>query len=491
MALDLDLVQLDPLRSFEDTYLIIGSTMYEQLTQIDPKDASKIIPYLAEKWDISADGLVYTFTLRKGVKFTTGREMTSADVEFSMERLQNLKGNPAFLMDGVKSVDAPDPSTVKFTLGAPDASFLAKMSAIYSAVMDSTACKANGCTSGPDADKTDKALAWLDANSIGSGPYMLEKWTRDAEVRLKANPNYWGGKPSFDAVIVKQVKDSTAQAQMLQRGDIDVAMNIDPDRAKALKGAPNVVILQGSSPSLIFIAMTANKNFSAIVANKKFRQAVAWAIDYDGLDNFVLAGNAVTPPSVLTYGMIGADSVPPFKRDVAKAKALLVESGYVAGTKVRFTYANTTMFGVDVNVVAQKVQADLKEIGVTLELFPQEISVWREEYRGAKAIMTLGWQTPDYPDSDSNAWGFGAVDGVFAKRMLYVNPETDKLQKQALLVPDPEKRKPIYAKFLTMIQDDANFVALVQPKENIAYRDNIKGMVYHPVTKAPIRLLSK
>ncbi len=490
MALDLDLVVFDPHRAFEDTYLIIGGAIYESLTQLDPKDPSRVIPLLAEKWDISRDGKVYTFTLKKGVKFSTGREMTSADVKFSLDRLQNLKGNPAFLMDGIKQVDAPDPYAVKFTLADPDASFLARTSAIYMAIIDSQEAKAHGATSASDADKTDQAKAWMDDHTIGTGPYVLEKWERNAEVRLAPNPNAWRT-PNFSSVVIKQVKDPTAQAQMLQRGDVDIAMNIDPDRAKQLKTVPGVVIQQGLSPTLIVLGMTANPQISPIVANKKFRQAVAWTIDYEGLTKQLLADNAVTPPSILPYGFLGADTVPGFKRDLAKAKSLLAESGYKPGTKVTLAYPNTTLFGVDRNVVAQKLQADLLEAGITLELVPQEQSVFLENYRGRKDMMAMGWQTPDFPDSHANAWGFGATDGIFSKRVFYVNPDNDKLVAQGLQATDPNVRKAAYAKLLTNIQDDANFIALVQPKENIAYRDYVKGLFYHPVVKVPITVISK
>ena len=491
IAMDVDVVDMDPARAFSDTYLIIGKAMYDQLTELDPKDPTKINPQLAEKWEISPDGKVYTFQLRKGVKFPSGNELTSEDVKFSLERLQNLKSNPGFLMDGVEKVEAPDPTTVRFTLTAPDASFLPRTSAVYMAILDSKEAKAHGCTNAADAEKTDKGKEWLDDHSLGSGPFILERWERNSEIRLKANPNYWRGKPGFETVVVKYVKDATTQSQMLQRGDIDIAMNIDPDTGKQLQGVAGVKLQQGLSPSIIYLAMTTKKEVSPEVANQKVRQAVSLSIDYDGLCNQVLAGAAVTPPSVIPNGFLGADSVPGLKRDVAKAKALLAEAGYPNGVKITAHYANLTMFGVDFNVVMQKLQADLKEAGITLELVPQEMSVFLEGYRGGKDAFVIGWQTPDFYDSHANAWALGASDGVFCKRMAYVNPENDKLVADAVKTTDPEARKALYAKLLKNIQNDANFLSLIQPKENVAYRDNIKGFEYHPVVKVDIPKLSK
>jgi peptide/nickel transport system substrate-binding protein len=491
IAMDVDLTTFDPHHGFEESALLTFPAVYNALTELDPKVPGKINPLLAESWTISPDGLVYTFTLRKGVKFSTGREMTSDDVKFSLERLQNLKGNPAFLMDGVKTVEAPDPSTIKFTLAAADASFLSRTSAVYMAVIDSQAAKAQGATNATDADKTDKAQTWLDDNSLGTGPYILEKWDRNNEVRLTPNPNYWGTKPAFSSVVVKYVKDATTQSQMLQRGDIDIAMNLDPDTAKSLKGTAHVVIESGLSPTIIYQGMSTKKDVSAVTANQKFRQAVEYALDTNSLTANVLAGNAVTPPSVIPVGHLGYDSVQPIKRDLAKAKTLLAEAGYANGVKLTANYPNTTLFGVDFNVVMQKIQADLKEAGITLDLAPAELSVFLQGYRAGKDAFVIGYQTPDFPDPHANAWAFGGTDGIFAKRMAYVNPDNDKLLAQGVQATDPEARKAIYGKLLTAIQTDAVFMPLVQPKENVGLRDSIKGFVYNPVSKVLIRELSK
>lgn len=486
IASDLTLVQLDPARAFEDAYLPFGKAMYDQLTQLDPAKPGKIDPQLAERWDISGDGLAYTFYLRKGVKFSTGREMTSADVKFSLERLQNIKGSPSFLMAGVKEVEATDPYTVRFRLDKADATFLPRTSGIYMAIIDSQEAKAHGAESGPGADKSDQAKAWLDDHSIGTGAYVLERWERNAELRLKANPDHWRGKPAFDSVVVKAVQDPTTQAQMLQRGDVDVAMNIDPDRANDLRKAPGIAIEQGLSPTILFLAMTANKDVSAVVANQKFRQAVALAIDHNGITEQLLAGNAVTPPSILPVGFLAADTVPLVKRDLAKAKALLAEAGYAGGIKVPLNFPNAVQNGVDINVLAQKVQADLAEIGITIEPIPQASTVFLDGYRNGKNAMSIARWTPDFPDPDANAGAYGPSTGIISKRIFYSNRDNDTLVVQALGVTDPEARKAIYAKLLKNIQEDANYVPLVQPKENLAYRTDIQGLKYHPVVKVPI-----
>jgi peptide/nickel transport system substrate-binding protein len=490
-ATTVDIVDMDPARAFADTYLIVGKAMYDQLTELDPQNPSIVLPGLAEKWEISADGLEYTFFLRKGVTFATGRELVAKDVKYSLERLKNLKGNPSFLMDGVNEAVVVDDYTVKFLLAAPDASFLARTAAIYMAVIDSEVAEENGCRSGADADTTDTCKEFLDDNSIGSGPYTLERWTRNTEIRLVRNESYWRGQPAFETIILQQIEDATTQSQMIQQGDADIAMNIDPDTAQGLEGAAGLVLYKALSPSILYLAMNTKPEVSELTSNQKFRQAVSLAIDYQGMNEGVLAGNAVTPHSILPEGLLGADTVPPLQRDVEKAKALLAEAGFGDGVEIDVHYANQSTFGVDFNVVMQKLQADLAEVGITVNLFPEEFTVWITPYRAGELALTLGYQTPDFVDSHANTFVFAGCDGVFAKRMAYCNPVADQLVKDGVAATDPAQRAEVYKQLLTTMNDDAVFLGFIQPKEVIVYRDNVTGFAYSPVSKVVIFGLDK
>jgi peptide/nickel transport system substrate-binding protein len=236
--------------------------------------------------------------------------------------------------------------------------------------------------------------------------------------------------------------------------------------------------------------MTAKADLSPIVANKKFRQAVSFAIDYEGLVNMV-GDSAVRLHSVFPRGLLGADAVPPLKRDVAKAKALLAEAGYASGSKIPLMFQNLVMDGVDIPAIAQKVQADLAMIGVAVELVPQTYSVFMTAYRAGKCAMVIHLWRTDYPDSHAMAGPWGLKGGLAEKRLGFFNPENEKLVSQAIQTVDPNARIALYSKYLKNIQDDANFVSLVQPQENIAHRDSVKGFKYHPIVRLPIPLLSR
>ncbi|MGQ9586098.1 MAG: ABC transporter substrate-binding protein [Anaerolineae bacterium] len=489
VAQAVDVVDMDPARAFSDTYLVIGKAMYDTLTELDVKNPGNYLPGLAEKWEISADGRVYTFHLRQGVKFQSGREMTAEDVKWSLERLKNLQGQPAWLMDGVDKVEAPDKYTVQFTLAQPDASFLARTSVCYMGTLDSEVAKANGCAGGPDAATADKCKEYLDAHSLGTGPYILESWARDSEIRLVANPNHWRGKPKFDSVVFKYVADATAQAQLLQRGDADFAMNLDPDAAKQLEGASGVLLKKELSLSIIYLGFNFRPEVSPLTSNQKFRQAVLYAIDYGGI-NAALGGFGASPSSVIPIPLLGGDAVPPIKRDVAKAKALLAEAG-LSNPTLDFHYPAITQFSVDFNVVAQKLQADLAEAGITLNLFPEEWSVFIASYRAGQVPMTISYSTPDYADPHAHISNFAMTDNVFTKRMGYSNPKVHELALAAVQTADPAERKRIYAELLQLFNADAVFYPLVEPMEVIGYRDHVIGYEYNPVNKVTLWQLDK
>lgn len=491
IAMNFDVADLDPARAFSDTYLMAGKAMYDQLTEVDPVEAGKINPLLAERWDISPDGLVYTFYLRQGVKFVTGNELSAKDVVFSLTRLKNLKGNPSFLMDGVDLVEAVDDYTVEITLAAPDASFLSRTAAIYMGILDSEAAKTNGCTDAEDADTTDTCGNYLNENSIGSGPYFLSKWERDAEIVLKPFEDYWKGTPNFSDVIFKLIGDPTTQAQMLKEGDVDIAMNIDADTVSSLESEQGLVVYKGLGLSMLYLAFNTNPEVSEVTANPKFRHAVMYAIDYSGLTDAVLAGYAIHPPSVLPIGFLGAETVPTVERDLEKAKTLLAEAGYPDGVTLDVHYATMSQFGIDFGIMWQKLQSDLAEANITINLLPEEFSVFIAGYRAGEYPFVNGWQTPDYPDPHANTSAFGSSEGVFAKRMSYVNPSNDEIIARTIAATDPIEREKAYGELLTNINEDAVFLGLAQAKEIIVYSTLVEGFRYDPVSKIVIFELTK
>src|SRR5579859_4595399 len=200
---------LDPARGFEPEGGIIEKAAYDTLVTFPADNVTKIIPNLATKWDISSDGLTYTFTLKSGIVFSSGNSMTADDVVFSWNRLIGVKGTPSFLASTIASVKASDTSTVVLTLNAPDPAILAKLVYPAFAVTDSKTIMAHGGTT----DANDKAESWLNNNSAGTGPYVLTKWDKNNQTVLVKNAKYNGTAPAFDQVVLKDIPEAASQKQ--------------------------------------------------------------------------------------------------------------------------------------------------------------------------------------------------------------------------------------------------------------------------------------
>ncbi|MEM6284778.1 MAG: ABC transporter substrate-binding protein, partial [Chloroflexota bacterium] len=370
---------LDPARGFTQTTGIINRATYDTLTTFPDEDASEVLPWLATEWDVSEDGLVYTFTLREGVTFASGNPVTADDVVFSIERLQNVLGNPAFLADNIESVVANEDGTVTFTLAVARPSFLSELANYAFSVTDSVTIMENGGVSGEDAAETDAAEVYLNSTSAGTGPYILEGWTPQDETVMVKNPNFWGEEPYFDRVIITNIPEAATQQVTLEAGDIDMALDLTRDQADALSSNENIVVYSGPSVYTHFILMNQDSEIGGIVSDPTVQLAIRHALDYEG---YKALWGGVTPATNLTVGLAGSLSEDAaFTRDTELAMELLAEAGYPDGFDITLNYPDFTWQGVNMNTNAQKIQADLAEVGINVTLQPGELQVSLEEYR--------------------------------------------------------------------------------------------------------------
>ena len=253
-----DYITNDVHRTYEYTSQILDHVAYDTLVTVEAPDFTKILPNLATKWEVSKDGLTYTFTLRSGAKFTSGNPVTADDVRFSLRRLKYLKDNPSFFMDPVKDIEAVNPTTVKITLSAPDASFMAALAAVPCGIADSKTVIAKGATDAEDAKDKDKATEYLNNTSEGSGPYKLVSFTKNVEAVMERNPTYWGPKPYFAKVIIKHVPNGTTQREMVERGDADAAHDLDADLVAKITPGPKIKLVEGLSMNQVYLAIQNN-----------------------------------------------------------------------------------------------------------------------------------------------------------------------------------------------------------------------------------------
>jgi len=479
---------LDPARIYEINPQAAMQLVYECLYHLpDGNEIGNVQPLLAQDFpEVSEDGLTATVKLKPGVTFhTTGNEMTAEDWVWSWNRLKNVAGNPSFLFtDFIESVSAPDAETLEIKLLRPNAALPAILTSTPFSVVDSRAAQENGGVADEGAADADALTEWLNAgNSIGTGPYTLTQWDIAGEIIIEANADYWGDAPNFDRIIFRNVEDTSTQLQLLETGEADIAFALDPDRISQVESNPGLQILEAPSLAHEYLAMHTSEEVGGPLASKEARQAIAHAIDYDGIINGLMGGRAVRPATPVTLGLLGAEEVEDqkYQTDVARANELWAASGNGA-SELTLTWGagQTAPGGLSRDILAAKLQEDLQRIdGLTIVLNPMDPTQRLQEYREAKLQFTMSDWTPDYPDVHSYADPFGGTNGAAAKRVAFSNEEIDQLLAEGIGESDREARLEDYVRIQEIMIDEVPFLVEFQPNYLMPAVASVQGAQPH------------
>jgi len=474
IARDMDLTTLDPQRVYCDTCQIYMTAIYETLIGVDPADITKLVPRLAETYEANAENTEFTFTLKPDATFADGSPVTAADVKFSWERLAGLEGSASYLMAGFSAIETPDDKTVTVTFDEPNSAFMNIVSAPYMGIVNAKMAEANGATAGPD----DSAEQWFLENSAGSGPFMLESYAEGDSLALARNDEYWGDPTPFPSVTIKQVKDSTSQLQQLQQGDVDIAMQISFDSVGQLEGAEGVTTEVVDSYNYVYLALGPGVAGGEDLSDPRVREAIKKALDYEGILDTTVAGNGKLQASPIPNGFEGSDGLPLPERDVEGAQALLEEAG-VDGITLNATYPTINVYGVDFDTMMAKVQQDLSEIGVELELEPVEIAQWAELVEADGIPVTAVYFAPDHIDSSQYVQYFGLIEDSswLGRSRAEPNPDEQQLFADALAASGQEKTD-LYTQLGQAMIDDTIILPLVNPGLVLASASDITGVRY-------------
>jgi peptide/nickel transport system substrate-binding protein len=483
----------DLAHAFNPTSGIVHRVTYDTLVTFPADSTTEIEPNLASSWEISDDATVYTFTLRDDVTFANGDPLTADDVVFSFNRLKNVRSNPSFLADPIESVEALDEHTVEVTLVEPRPSFLAEIVNTAFSVSNDDEVREAGGTDAEDAADSDGAQEFLDQNSVGTGPYLLESWTPQEETVIVRNPNYWGEQPYFDRVIIVNLPEAATQKVALESGDIDIATDLTPDQVNELEGNPDITIFRGQDRWTHFLLMNRDPEIGGPVSEPEVALAIRLALDYEGYRD--LWTGSVTPGSNMWVGLPGAfGSDRAMERDLDRARELLAEAGYEDGFDIQLSYPDLTFSGVNLSTNAQKIQADLAEVGINVELRPMELQVALEEYRVGDQGFAYWFWGPDILDP-VDFLSFLPGGKVAEERTNWTEemapPEILDLIAQAQVEADPDARLEIFEQLQLFAQEEGAYAPFNVPAIQTAYGSDIQGYVWHPEWSVDVSLLSR
>jgi peptide/nickel transport system substrate-binding protein len=312
---------------------------------------------------------------------------------------------------------------------------------------------------------------------------VLESYTAGESLVLVRNENFWGTPATFPKVTIKQVKDSTAQLQQLQAGDVDIAMQISIDAVSQLEGDPNLIVKTVDSYNYVYVAFSPGAVGAEGIADDNVRKAMKLALDYDGIIDVTVAGAGKKQASPIPNGFIGSADLALPEQNLDEAKKLMADAGYADGFTVMAMYPTVNVYGVDFDTMMQKVQQDLKAINVNLELKPVEFPQWIDQINAEGIPVTAVYFAPDHTDSSQYVQYFGEIVGSpWANRAgggdsgtPLSNPLEDELLAKALAASGDAKTE-FYTQLGQAMMDDGVIVPLVNPQLVQAYAKDITNM---------------
>ncbi|OSQ38821.1 ABC transporter substrate-binding protein [Thalassospira mesophila] len=479
-----DIITLDPAEIFEFSGAEYSGNTYDRLIGYDIDDVSKIHGVVAESWDVSEDGKTYTFKIRDGIKFASGDALTAEDAAFSLRRVIKLDLSPAFILgqfgltkDNVDTqITAPDDHTLVLKVDKPYAPtfVLYCLTAGVGSVVDKKEVMAH-------EKDGDMGHEWLKTNYAGSGPFELNKWTPNESLSLVANDNYWDGAPAMKRVIIRSVTEAASQQLLLQKGDIDIARNLEADQIASLKDNKDIKFQKKSKGTVWYLGLSQKNEY---LSNPKVREALKYLVDYNGIADTILAGRGTIHQAFLPDGFLGASNDNPYKLDVAKAKELLKEAGYPDGFSVTMDTRNTTA----ITAMAQSLQATWSLAGINLEIIPGDGGQTLTKYRARQHDIYIGRWGADYQDPNTNAstfaWNPDNSDDAAAKPLAWRNSwdpkEMTAETEAAILERDTQKRIDMYKDLQKKVMDKGPFVVMFQETEIAGVRSNVQNFKLGP-----------
>ncbi|MBD7918605.1 ABC transporter substrate-binding protein [Cellulomonas sp. Sa3CUA2] len=387
---------LDPAQVYEATGAMAVHAMYDTLVTFEGSDVSDPQPLLAESWESNDEATEFTFTLRDDVVFSDGSELTAEDVVFSLNRLVNLKGSPSVTVQGF-SASSPEEGVVVVTTETPNPNVPTILAMPATGIVNAETARANGATDAADAAESDSATSFMDGESIGSGPYVLDAFDPASEIVLTANPEYWGEAPAYERIVIQNVEAQNQKMSVERAGRDFVALDLS---GRMLDDLDDALQVSSTQDTFYFLTLHQDPAVSEVTSNLEFVRALRASIDYEGLA--ALFGSEARPAAgMVPTAFAGALPESESKaQDLDAAKQHLAASG-VTDPSVTLMFPAMTYRGVDLATIATKVQNDAAQAGITVQLDPQPIASFLDAQSAGKVAFRFSPQSLNYPVASS------------------------------------------------------------------------------------------
>ena len=464
IGLDQEPPTLDPEASPSAITFYVTSSVGETLLYLDENRELK--PWLAEKWEVGDGSKSFTFTLRKDVTFQDGTPFDAAAVKAHFDRMIGPE-NPVGARDFVpylKSIDAPDDSTVVFHSVFPDPDLPLRPAGPTGLIESPTAFQKYGVEDHK-------------SHPVSTGPFQFKEWVPDEHVTLDRYDDYWGGKAKLAQVVMRPITEAGSRLIAAQSGDIQVATSLQPEQLSELKDSPDLTVNEWPTTRHIFIGM---HNLKKPFDNPLVRQAMSYAIDWDGIAASLYQGMATPAGGPVPKPELGSADIHPFSYDPDKAKDLLAQAGYPDGFDSTITA--TVGAALKDSEMVQAVQQQLAVIGINLKIeqveYSKYIDLVREDTKTSELVMWI------------DTWASNTAEAVLHDRYYcpsyrptgvnltgYCNPEVDKLIESAESDLDPDSRQHTLDQAQQIVAEDAPSLWGVYVDTACAAQNDVKGLI--------------
>lgn len=451
--------------------------LYEGLVRYAP-GTLEVEPALAESWEISEDGTVYTFRLRDGVTFHDGTPFDAAAVKFNFDRMLD-EDHPyhdtgpfplSFFFGAIAETEVADELTVRFQLNEPYAPFLSNLAYPTGLLVSPTAVE----THGQDFAR----------NPAGTGPFAFRVWESNRQVALQRNADYWDGAPPLAGIVFRPITDANARVSEMLSGGIDLMVEVPPDNVKLFADDPQFTLHEQAGPHLWFLILnTKEPPFDDV----RMRQAVNYAIDKESLVNDVLQGTATVAagPTPEAFAWAYNEDLEPYPYDPERARSLIEEAGYGDGVTTTFFVTEGGSGMLDPVPMGTAIQADLAAVGINAEIETYEWNTFLNQVNpgleGKAGMAEMAWMTNDPDTLPYLALRSEAMpdQGGFNSG-YYANPEVDRLLEQARTATDQDERARLYKEMQAIVHEDAPWAFIANWKQNAVTRANVENFRLEP-----------